>query len=54
MTTVPGTPPAQADTVTGRPAGAARPWLGVAADEVQGRLVVSRVSPEGPGDLAAI
>ncbi len=39
---------------TGRPAGAARPWLGVAADEVQGRLIVSRVSPEGPGDLAGI
>jgi S1-C subfamily serine protease len=33
---------------TGRPAGAARPWLGVSTDEVQGRLVVSRVSPEGP------
>ena len=39
---------------TGRPAGAARPWLGVSTDEVQGRLVVSRVSPEGPGDLAGI
>jgi S1-C subfamily serine protease len=39
---------------TGRSAGAARPWLGVAADEVQGRLIVSRVSPDGPGDLAGI
>ena len=47
--------PVLADLVkTGRPAGAARPWLGVAADEVQGRLIVSRVSPEGPGDLAGI
>ena len=47
--------PILADLVkTGRRAGAARPWLGVAADEVQGRLVVSRVSPEGPGDLAGI
>jgi S1-C subfamily serine protease len=47
--------PILADLVkNGRPAGAARPWLGVAADEVQGRLVVSRVSPEGPGDLAGI
>jgi S1-C subfamily serine protease len=47
--------PILADLVkTGRPAGAARPWLGVAADEVQGRLVVSRVSPDGPGDLAGI
>jgi serine protease Do len=47
--------PILADLVrTGRPAGAARPWLGVAADEVQGRLVVSRVSPDGPGDRAGI
>ena len=38
----------------GRRAGPARPWLGVAADEVQGRLVVSRVSPEGPADLAGV
>ena len=47
--------PILADLVkTGRRAGVARPWLGVAADEVSGRLVVSRVSPEGPGDLAGI
>lgn len=47
--------PILADLVrNGRRAGPARPWLGVAADEVQGRLVVSRVSPEGPGDLAGI
>jgi serine protease Do len=47
--------PILADLVkNGRPGGAARPWLGVAADEVQGRLVVSRVSPDGPGDLAGI
>jgi S1-C subfamily serine protease len=47
--------PILADMVkTGRRAGPARPWLGVAADEVQGRLVVSRVSPDGPGDLAGI
>jgi S1-C subfamily serine protease len=47
--------PILADLVnTGRPAGAARPWLGVATDEVQGRLIVSRVSPDGPGDLAGI
>ena len=39
---------------TGRRAGPPRPWLGVAADEVQGRLMVSRVSPDGPGDLAGI
>jgi S1-C subfamily serine protease len=47
--------PILADLVkSGRRAGAARPWLGVAADEVQGRLVVARVSPDGPGDLAGI
>jgi len=39
---------------TGRRAGPAQPWLGVAADEVQGRLIVSRVSPDGPGDRAGI
>ena len=31
-----------------------RPWLGVAADEVSGRLIVSRVSPDGPADLAGV
>jgi S1-C subfamily serine protease len=47
--------PILADLVkTGRRAGTPRPWLGVAADEVQGRLVVSRVSPESPGDAAGI
>jgi S1-C subfamily serine protease len=39
---------------TGRRAGPPRPWLGVAADEVQGRLVVTRVSPEGPADRAGV
>lgn len=34
--------------------GPPRPWLGVAADEVQGRLVVSRVSPGSPADDAGI
>ena len=34
--------------------GPARPWLGVSADEVQGRLVVSRVSPGGPADEAGV
>lgn len=39
---------------TGRRAGPARPWLGVAADEVQGRLVVTRVSADGPADKAGL
>jgi S1-C subfamily serine protease len=38
----------------GHRAGPSRPWLGIAADEVQGRLIVARVSPEGPGDRAGI
>jgi len=39
---------------SGRRAGNARPWLGVAADEVSGRLVVTRVSPGSPGEEAGI
>ena len=38
----------------GHRAGPARPWLGVAADEVQGRLLVTRVSPEGPADRSGL
>ena len=39
---------------SGRRAGPPRPWLGIAADEVHGRLFVSRVSPEGPAEQAGI
>jgi S1-C subfamily serine protease len=39
---------------TGRRKDAPRPWLGLAADEVQGRLIVSRVSPDGPADAAGM
>jgi len=47
--------PILADLIrTGRRAGPARPWLGVAADEVQGRLVVVRVAPEGPAERAGV
>jgi serine protease Do len=47
--------PILADLVkNGRRAGPARPWLGVSAEEVQGRLIVSRVSPEGPADRAGV
>jgi S1-C subfamily serine protease len=38
----------------GRRSGPARPWLGVNADEVRGRLFVSRVSPEGPAERAGL
>ncbi len=34
--------------------GPARPWLGVASDEVQGRLLVTHVSPDGPADHAGL
>ena len=47
--------PILADLIkSGRRSGPARPWLGVSADEVQGRLVVVRVSPEGPADAAGV
>ncbi len=38
----------------GHRAGPARPWLGVSADEMQGRLFVTRVSPDGPADRAGV
>lgn len=31
-----------------------RPWLGVSADEVSGRLIVTRVSPESPAERAGM
>jgi serine protease Do len=38
----------------GRRSAPARPWLGVNADEVRGRLFVARVSPDGPAARAGI
>jgi serine protease Do len=38
----------------GRVAAPPRPWLGLATEEVQGRLFVSRVSPEGPAANAGV
>jgi len=38
----------------GRTAAPPRPWLGLATDEVQGGLHVTRVSPEGPADRAGV
>ena len=32
----------------------ARPWLGLATEEVQGRLFVTRVSPDGPAEKAGV
>ncbi|MEJ0079357.1 MAG: S1C family serine protease [Alphaproteobacteria bacterium] len=48
-------PPILGDLIAdGRVAGPGQPWLGVAADEVRGRLVVSRVTAGGPGEKAGI
>ena len=38
----------------GRRSGPARPWLGLATEELQGHLLVTRVSPDGPADKAGI
>lgn len=38
----------------GRRNGPQRPWLGLSTDEVRGRLFVSRVSPDGPAELAGV
>ncbi|MFO1311848.1 MAG: S1C family serine protease [Burkholderiales bacterium] len=47
--------PILADMIaTGRRKGPARPWLGIATEEMSGRLVVARVSPDGPAERAGI
>ncbi len=38
----------------GRARAAPRPWLGLATEEVQGHLFVTRVSPEGPAERAGL
>jgi serine protease Do len=38
----------------GKRNGPARPWLGLNADEVQGRLFIARVSPDGPAERAGL
>lgn len=48
-------PPILGDLIAdGHVAGPGRPWLGVAADDVRGRLIVSRVTPGSPGEKAGI
>ncbi len=43
------------DLITrGRAGGPVRPWLGVNAEELRGRLFVTRVSPQGPADAAGL
>jgi serine protease Do len=48
-------PPILGDLIAdGRVSGPGQPWLGVAADDVAGRLVVGRVTPGGPAEKAGI
>jgi S1-C subfamily serine protease len=48
-------PPILGDLIAdGRVSGAGRPWLGVAADDVRGRLMVERVTPGGPAERAGL
>lgn len=47
--------PILADLVSaGHRAGPARPWLGISADELQGHLFVTKVSPDGPAERAGV
>lgn len=47
--------PVMADLIAdGRLAGPARPWLGVSTEEMLGRLVVSRVTPDSPAARAGL
>jgi S1-C subfamily serine protease len=39
---------------SGRTLRAPRPWLGVTSTEMQGRVVVARVTPDGPADKAGL
>jgi S1-C subfamily serine protease len=48
-------PPILADLIaSGRIPGPGRPWLGLNAEELRGRLFVSRVTPGGPADKAGV
>lgn len=48
-------PPILGDLIAdGRVAGPGRPWLGINAEDVGGRLVVGRVTPGGPAEKAGI
>ncbi len=48
-------PPIMADLLTlGRVSGPGRPWLGLNAEEVRGRVFVSRVTGDGPAERAGV
>jgi S1-C subfamily serine protease len=38
----------------GRPSAPPRPWLGIHSQDVQGNVIVTRVSPDSPADRAAV
>jgi S1-C subfamily serine protease len=38
----------------GRSTAKSRPWIGINTQEVQGNLIVTRVSPEGPAEDAGL
>jgi serine protease Do len=47
--------PILADLITnGRRAGPARPWLGLGTEELQGHLMVTSVTPQGPAERAGL
>jgi S1-C subfamily serine protease len=47
--------PALADLLAfGRPGTPARPWLGINAHEADGKIVVIRISPDGPAQKAGL
>jgi S1-C subfamily serine protease len=48
-------PPILGDMIAeGAPSGPRRPWLGIATEELRGRLFVTRVTPGGPAERAGI
>jgi len=48
-------PPILGDLIAdGRAAGPSRPWLGLSTEEVHGRLIVSRVTPDSPAERAGV
>ena len=48
-------PPIMADLISkGRTAGPGRPWLGLNAEEIRGRIFVSRVTDDGPAQQSGI
>ena len=48
-------PPIMTDLIAkGRAGGPARPWLGLNADEIRGRIFVSRVTDDGPAQQAGV